>query len=446
MTDDERETVRNKERGCGFLKPGKAYLRSPAQSADGVLSPFVEFDPYIPYLERSKFRGYEYFPGTEFELAVTNADDVPRLFGEWVTPNPDEERQTETTVHRLFQNLPVSGHGLTSTDPPGEIWRHISRVLGYGETHEHAGTVPQFQTRDLFMHVGKSYYETPDEFIEEVYEQGLSKAIPVTESQEPPRIEKGLTRLYLVHPRAVYYEESDSYKPGIIGYVYLSRTIYTEDEKGRFPAWAEDHASGREDMELVHVGEQVYEGGTRATRVDEDEAFGPDEDDGSDGESESEPDEESDSPASDPVSVQPSDKPGRDVEEVPSGLDGDAIREQLDEAADEIREFAESTVEFEEGVYGDVKFVEVPRPDECPDCGELVQREEAEGLGTVSYCPNCGWDNSKDLNAALVEHDLRNDNSYQELRTLVSEKDLNPGQNPSTDDLVEELLRDMGLI
>jgi len=35
--DDETETVRNEERGCGFLKHGKAYVRFPPRSADDLV-------------------------------------------------------------------------------------------------------------------------------------------------------------------------------------------------------------------------------------------------------------------------------------------------------------------------------------------------------------------------------------------------------------------------
>lgn len=422
--DTERETVRNEQRGCGFLKHGKAYVRSPPRSADGVLPSFVEFDPVVPYLERAKFRGYEYFPGTEFELAVTGTEDFPDTAGGWVRPSEIGEGEDRPTLQGYSTS---TDEGLTSTDPPGEIWRHILRNVGSAADYEHAGQVPQFQTRDLFMHVGKSYYETPEEFIEEVREQGLSKAIPVSESQEPPRIDPGNTRLYLVHPRAVYYEESDTYKAGIIGYVYLHRTIYTEDEKGRFPAWAEDHASGREDMDLVRIGDQIYEDGTRATTIN-----GAMEDDDSDESPRSETERS-------PEKVVPSDKDGRDVEGVP--LDENDLTEQLDDAAEEIREFAEDYDRLEQA-----SLIHVPTPDECPDCSEETETEEMEGDGgTVHYCPACGWDNATAVNSAHVEADLR-DEDYNDLRRQASEFDLNPGRNPSADDLVRVLLKDMGLL
>jgi len=424
--DKKRETARNEQRGCGFLKHGKAYVRSPPRSADGVLPSFVEFDPVVPYLERSKFRGYEYFPGTEFELAVTGTDDFPDTAGGWTRPSEIGEGEDRPTLNGYSTS---TDEALTSTDPEGEIWRHILRNVGSAADHEHAGQIPQFQSRDLFMFVGKSYYETPEEFIEEVREQGLSKAIPVSESQDPPRIDPGNTRLYLVHPKAVYYEETDTYKAGIIGYVYLHRTIYTEDEKGRFPAWAEEQASGREDMDLVHIGDQIYDDGTRATTIN-----GVCED----GDSEESVRTETES---EPVSVQASDKPGRDVEEVPSGgLDEDEIREQLDDAEDEIREFEEDYDRLEQA-----SLIHVPTPDECPDCSEPTETEEMEGGGTVHYCPACSWDNAKAVNAAHVEADLR-DEEYNDLRARASRNDLNPGRNPFADDLVRVLLKDMGLL
>jgi len=427
----ERETIRNEERGCGFLKHSKAYLRSPPRSGDGTLPPFVEFDPAVPYLERSKFRGYEYFPGVEFELATTGPSNVPETVGEWIRPSGvDEDDVGDEKTSELRGVLDgISSEGGFSTDPTGEIWRHISRTTGDAHGLEHAGEVPQFQTRDLFMLVGKSYYDTPEGFVEEVREQGLSKAIPVSESQEPPRVEPGRTRLFLVHPNAVYYEESEERKPGIIGYVYLHRTVYTEDEKGRFPAWAQEQAAGREDMDLVHIGDQIHADGSRATTLNDDEGFG-------NGDAESEP-----------VSVQASDKPGRDVEQVPeeSNLDEDEIRDQLDAAEDEIREFAENETVVQPDKFADVEFVEIPRPDECPECGTGTDTEETEDGDTVTFCPGCGWDNFTRINAAVVESNLRRE-SYNALQKRASEESVHPGGQPSGDALVRALLDDMGLL
>lgn len=433
----ERETVRKEERGCGFLKHSKAYLRSPPRSADGVLPPFVEFDPAVPYLERTKFRGYEYFPGVEFELATTGPSNVPETVGTWIRPSGVEDDLGDEETDELREVLDgISSEGGFSTDPTGEIWRHIARTTGDASGYEHAGEVPQFQTRDLFMHVGKSYYETPEEFIEEVREQGLSKAIPVSESQEPPRIEPGRTRLFLVHPNAVYYEETEERKPGIIGYVYLHRTIYTEDEKGRFPAWAQEQAEGREDMDLVHIGDQIYEDGTRAATLDDNGDFG-------NGDS----DDEESSPRSEssPQKVVPSDKEGRDVEGIPveddeaDRLSEEEEREALDALADDLPDEGDRGNEFEE-----VEFVEIPEPDECPECGSSTDEETTEDGDTVTFCPGCGWDNFTRINAAVVEQNLRRE-EYNALRMRASDNGISL-HNPSEDELVQALLDDMGLI
>jgi hypothetical protein len=281
MTDDpatDAKTIPNKERGCGFLKHSKAYLRSPPRSEeDGVLPPFVEFDPYIPYLERTKFRGYEFFPGISFELAVTGGLDLNAALndedygmgsiqdgdGDAFLPDGDEDL---ATVDGGFR-----------TDPPGEIFRHISRLLGSAEG-DHAGDITAFHATDLYMHVGKSYYDDPEDFIREVRTQGLSKAIPVSESHSPPMIDPGRTRVYLVHPRAIVNEQTGEETAGVIGYVYLSRVVYTEDESGRFPKWAKDYARTGS-LDLVEIGDQIYDDGTRAATIDEEESFGNDEDD-----------------------------------------------------------------------------------------------------------------------------------------------------------------------
>jgi hypothetical protein len=268
----DTETLPNKQRGCGFLKQSKAYLRSPPRSEeDGVLPPFVEFDPYIPYLERNKFRGYEFFPGIPFELAVTGGADLNDALND-DTYGMDHIHDADGDAF-----LPGAESELTSidggfsTDPPGEVFRHIARLVGSADGN-HAGDILAFHATDLYMHVGKSYYEDPDEFIREVRTQGLSKAIPVSESHAPPVIDPGRTRVFLVHPRAIV-DEDGTETAGIIGYVYLSRVVYTEDKEGRFPAWAKDYARTG-DLDLVQIGDQISDDGTRASTIDEKEAFG----------------------------------------------------------------------------------------------------------------------------------------------------------------------------
>lgn len=503
-TDDPYETVENKERGCGHLKHGKAYLRSAPAGGSGHLPAFVRFDPPVPYLERKKFRGYEFFPGVPFELSVTGG--VGLFEGTGYDPDPEEPpelRSPEEVRSDMPHGVP-STEGLTETDPAGEVHRHIKRLTLTGPEGEHAGDIPAFRSHDLYQHIGASYYPTPEEFIEEVEEQGLSKAIPVSSSQEPPRINPGRTRLFLVHPEGV-----DEDTAGVIGYVYLHRTIYTEDKSGRFPAWAKEKAEGRSDMDLVRIGDRIYEDGKRATRID---GNGWTEIDEKDADASDEVTEAEAARRHLPDRLVPSDKPGRDVEAVPaddSNLDEDAIREQLDDAEDEIREFAEDSDEWEpepadlregetpdddshaarnaeqlrmaeeelsddeddasdeEGPadpptadeeppefntdpFEEASVVEVPRPDECPGCGEPLStgamKTQDYGQVEVRVCPSCEWANNSEVNAALVELDLREDHDYNELRSRASDRGLNVGRNPTADELVDVLLRDMGAI
>lgn len=456
---DEPETVENKERGCGHLKHGKAYVRSAPAGGSGHLPAFVRFDPPVPYLERSKFRGYEFFPGVQFELSVTGG--VGLFEGTGYDPDPEEPpelRSPEEVRSHMPHGVP-STEGLTETDPAGEVHRHIKRLCLTGPGGDHAGDIPAFRSHDLYMHIGASYYPTPEGFIEEVEEQGLSKAIPVSESQEPPRINPGRTRLFLVHPEGV-----DEDTAGVIGYVYLHRTIYTEDKSGRFPAWAKEKAAGRSDMDLVRIGDRIYEDGKRATRLD---GNGWEEIDEKDADASHETTEAEAARRHLPDRLVPSDKPGRDVEAVPvEDEDSHAARnaEQLrmaeeelsyDEDEEEEGEPAdpptgdEEPPEFNTDPFEEATVVEVPRPDECPGCGDPVStgamKTQDYGQVEVRVCRECSWANNSEVNAALVELDLREDHDYNELRRQASDRGISL-QNPSADELVDALLRDMGAL
>jgi hypothetical protein len=148
-----------------------------------------------------------------------------------------------------------------------------------------------FHSHDLLMSVGKTHYETADEFVAESKVHGVNKAISVTSGNEPPAIDPGRTRLFLIHPKAVevtvtemeeqevekteevelptgetkrvsYTEtemvevEETEYVPGIIGYTYLTRVVYTEDADGNVPQYIQDYeATGA--LDVVKVGEPV---------------------------------------------------------------------------------------------------------------------------------------------------------------------------------------------
>nr|BDD45103.1 hypothetical protein 35 [bacterium] len=252
---DDREVIPNPERGCGTLKPGKAYLQSEV-SPDGTLPAFVEFEEPVPFKENRK-RSYKAFPGLQFELAVTGPG------------------------------------GMTRTKPEGEASRHVKRLLNDRPTGTHAGEMVEFESQDLLLSIGKKHYPTAQGFIDEARVHGVSKAISVTSGNAPPAISPGRTRLFLIHPEAIEttktvetaFSEYDADRDqllkvkgepvkdesltveacegdvpvtvertvrtaGIIGYTYLTRVVYTEDEDGEVPKYVQDYeATG--DLDVV---------------------------------------------------------------------------------------------------------------------------------------------------------------------------------------------------
>lgn len=251
-TSDDTEILPNPERGCGYLKEGKAYIRADL-SPLGTLPAFVEFNTPIPFKEDRK-RSYKAFPGIQFELSVTGES------------------------------------GPTKTVPEGEVFEHIRRLSEDNPTGRTAGEMVSFHSHDLLMSVGRTHYETAEEFITEAKVHGVNKAISVTSGNEPPEINPGRTRLFLIHPGAceytvteteeqeitkkekvqlpngetktVAYRETEEVEvevtktsPGIIGYTYLTRVVYTEDEDGNVPQYVQDYeAMG--DLDVVQIGDE----------------------------------------------------------------------------------------------------------------------------------------------------------------------------------------------
>ena len=291
--DDEIETIDNPERGCGFLKDGAAYFKSDV-APGGNLPAFVEFEDPVVFKEDNK-RSYLKFPGNQFELAVTGDG------------------------------------GMTETNPEGEIWEHLDRLSQDRPTGTTAGEMVEFQAHDYLLSVGKTYYETAQDFIDEAKVHGVSKGISVTSGNAPPAINPGRSKLYLIHPNAVEVErdvettggemksgdellsvdgepvEGDVQDPGddvpvtvhremdvpgIFGYTYLTRVVYTEDADGNVPAYIQEYDT-LGDLDVVKTG--------REAPFSEQSSFN---DDGS--------------------------------------LDEDEIMSQLDDAEDEIRDFAEN--------------------------------------------------------------------------------------------------------
>ncbi|TQQ81884.1 hypothetical protein [Halonotius roseus] len=186
---------------------------------------------------------------------------------------------------------------MTETEPVGEIWEHVDRMEADRPTGETAGEMVAFHSQDLLLSVGKTYYPNVDEFIEETKQHGVSKAISVTSGNAPPAVNPGRTRLFLIHPNAVTVDreiettvgemnEDDEILdvdveasrvedrlvdidddvgvtikrtltvPGIFGYTYLSRVVYTEDTDGNVPAYIQEYET-LGDLDVVKTGREV---------------------------------------------------------------------------------------------------------------------------------------------------------------------------------------------
>lgn len=301
--DAGRPIAQNPKRGCGHLKQGKGYIRSAPDALD--LPAFVETKPHLPYKE-GHYRGYRHFPGYQFEMAISDRVEF---------------------------------------EPRSILRQDFGRAFGIADG-DHIGEMDMSRAHDLIMWVGKTHYE-PDEFIEEVRNLGISKAIPITKNQEPPTVVPGWTRCWCLHMNAI-----DGDRPGLLGYAPLGEVMYTEPEDGHVPKWAQDYeAAGN--MVVAQVGDEVsaeatqnhalgdYDGftlpdddsptGARNVRLsDISETFPEDTDD--DGDDDTPPGdgrhtgtETPDDPGA--VSVEPSPKEGHDVQPV---SDDDSDTEDTD--------------------------------------------------------------------------------------------------------------------
>lgn len=205
-TSNAPRQISNKERGCGHLKADATYLRVDPDliSEDGVLPLFVEFETPIKYKE-DHFRGWKHFPGIQFEQKHRDKIEISH---------------------------------------PDELDLHLERLRDDELFGNHAGQRRCTYAHDLLMWIGESYYSTADEFIEEAKTMGANKRIP---SNNPPVIDPGRTRVFLIHPKAVNDEHA-----GIIGYFYPTRVVHTLDEDGEVPEKIKDY----ERKNLVEVVER----------------------------------------------------------------------------------------------------------------------------------------------------------------------------------------------
>lgn len=212
--------VSNPKRGCGYLTRGSLYLRGEG-SPDGILPPFVEYEYPLLYLEQH-FRTYKPINGLQMELALGFAH-TPKEYRNQTIPQDD--------IFNLMGRLKYQRRKIMEDSEELKPNKDIN-----------VGELDLAWGFDLLMWVGEKFYPTPDDFVFECRKHGLSKKIPLN---EPPQIIPGITRLFIIHPLAI-----EKKNPGIIGYSYLTRAIYTKRKDGHIPKWIQDQDSlGRLDIE-----------------------------------------------------------------------------------------------------------------------------------------------------------------------------------------------------
>lgn len=223
---DGRETIDNRERGCGHLDPNACYVRSDTaalSAPDGDIPRFVRFDDPVEYREHTGrgaiIPGYKPFPGDSF------------------------------TKH-------YAADGRTAS-PPGDIDAHFDRLDRHGFDGDHYADITSCHATDILMSVGTTNYATPDEYIDEARDRGVNLKIPVSDRQAPPVIEPLRTRVFVIHPHGC----GDG-RPAIIGYAYLTRNVFTTGTQASaddpdVPGWAADFADTRDDFDIVDRGEPV---------------------------------------------------------------------------------------------------------------------------------------------------------------------------------------------
>lgn len=252
-TQGDVEQIPNKERGCGYLKAGNAYIRCDPSSFSegGALPGFVaivddngDLHP-IPYKE-SLPRGYETINGTNFLAAAETIRNFQPLY----PGGPDASESHQEAHERALQNM-VDAGAYPSVDavPASELSRHLDRMAIDGIQSEHWGAMKPANSKDLMMRVGKSYYDEPWDYIDETLELGLNKGISVHSNKKPPVIQEGRTRCWLIHPHACGED-----MPGVIGFSYLTRCIFTRDKDGNVPKYAQDYGEAGH-LDVVEIGE-----------------------------------------------------------------------------------------------------------------------------------------------------------------------------------------------
>jgi len=222
------------------------YLRS-ATSKDGILPPFVQFDPPIHYPE-AHFRWFERVNGLAWETAVEPKTVYPVAVDEAAKLNGYEDYEDlyaqRWSAYSGGQALPVT-----------ELLRHVARLKIEGnptrlKAPTDLGRMPELWATDLLMWVGESYYPAPGNFISEGIEWGFNKRISANGT--PPLVLPGRTKLYLAHPKCRVPGKKDPV-PALFGYAYLTEAIYAMKPGDTMPKFIEElEAAGR--IEAVFIG------------------------------------------------------------------------------------------------------------------------------------------------------------------------------------------------
>lgn len=219
------EEIPNEERGCGYLEHNAAYVRSDVHALsapEGTIPRFVVLEEPIEYREYSGrgaiIPGWAPFPGVEFSLAYKQ-----------------------------------EGY---ETSPDDDILAHLERLRDTGFDGDHYGEITAARAHDLLMSVGASNWPTPEAYIEECRTMGLNLKIPSGPSRDPPVVNPLRTRCWIIHPHGV---EED--RAGLIGYAYLTRTIFTTGEDATaddpdIPTYAEEWAETGK-VHLATPGEEI---------------------------------------------------------------------------------------------------------------------------------------------------------------------------------------------
>ena len=239
------ETLDNHERGCGFLEPGKGYVRGVPTGPGGHLPTFVTIDPPLPYREigtdGSFTRGYESIAGVTIEkaLAYNGYEFEPHAPGGY---EPAFDKMVESGMY-----------GTRVEIPEHEIDRHLDRIAQRELMGSHWGEMDITGHTDLLMRAGKTHYPEPDDYIEEAIEMGISKAIPISQRQEPPTVIPGITRCWIMHPEA---GDDDAYGGAIIGYAYIGEVVFTMPEEGEPPEFAREYERNGA-LRIAEIGEEI---------------------------------------------------------------------------------------------------------------------------------------------------------------------------------------------